>query len=201
MRRYIISTAAALALFSALAGFASAQTTSGTQPAPAGPAPLPVEPEAFTLTPFLGFGFSGNLENTPATFGVALGYGLTPNVAVEADLSFAPGGEQGVITEFDTSVWSLSGNVLYHFTPDLDFTPYVAAGLGILSGDADVEDLTPLVTDDTSTVFAWNFGGGLKTAMSERWGLRADLRYFNGDDFAPDHWRLFGGVVIRRIGQ
>ena len=43
----------------------------------------------------------------------------------------------------------------------------------------------------TSTIDA------VKTAMSERWGLRADLRFFNGDDFAPDHWRLYGGVVIR----
>jgi hypothetical protein len=29
----------------------------------------------------------------------------------------------------------------------------------------------------------------------------ADLRFFNGDDFAPDHWRLYGGVVIRQFGR
>ena len=71
----------------------------------------------------------------------------------------------------------------------------------MLSGDADIEEISPLVTDDTSTVLSWNFGGGLKTAMNERWGLRTDLRYFNGDDFAPDHWRLYAGVILRRIGQ
>lgn len=180
---------------------ASAQTTSGAQPSPAAPAPMPPEPEGFNITPFVGLGFSGDLENSPASFGVALGYGLTSRVAVEGDLSFAPGGEQGVITEFDTSVWSLSGNVLYHFSPDQNFTPYVAGGLGVLSGDAEVERVTGLVDDDTSTVFAWNFGAGVKTAMSERWGLRADLRFFNGDDFAPDHWRLYGGVVIRQFGR
>lgn len=202
MRRFPIVTVAATALFLAVAGLASAQTTSTAPPVQTtGPEPLAAEPEAFTLTPFLGVGFSGNLENAPAAFGVALGYGLTPRVAVEGDLSFSPNGEQGVITEFDTSVWSLSANLLYHFTPDYDVTPYVVGGLGILSGDADIEDVTPLVTDDTSTVFAWNIGAGVKTAMSERWGLRGDLRFFNGDDFAPDHWRLFGGVVIRRIGQ
>jgi opacity protein-like surface antigen len=158
--------------------------------------------EAFNITPFVGFDFGGNLENTPATFGVALGYGITSRIAVEGELSAAPGAEQGVITQFDTSLWSLTGNLLYHFVvPDANFTPYAAAGLGLLSGNADVEAMTDLVDDDTTTVFGFNFGGGIKTAMNSNWGLRADLRYFNGDDFAPDHWRFYGGVVLRRIGQ
>lgn len=201
MRQVFTIAAATLTLALALSSPAAAQRTSPVQPSPTAPEPLPPEPEEFNITPFLGLGFSGNLENAPATFGVAVGYGLTSRVAVEGDLSFSPGGQQGEIFEFDTSVWSLSGNVLYHFTPAQDFTPYVAAGLGILSGNADVEDFATVVDDDTSTVFGWNFGGGIKTAMNERWGLRADLRYFNGDDFAPDHWRLYGGVVIRGIGQ
>jgi opacity protein-like surface antigen len=202
MRPITIACAAA-ALMAALAGPAWAQsTTSQVQPSPAAPEPLPPEPEGFNLTPFLGVGFSGNLENSPAAFGVAVGYGLTPRVVVEGELSFAPGGEQGVITEFDTSVWSLSANVLYHFIGEAEnFTPYAVGGLGVLNGDADVENITPLVEDDTSSVFSWNLGGGVKTAMNENWGLRADLRFFNGKDFAPDHWRLYGGVVLRRIGQ
>lgn len=56
--------------------------------------------------------------------------------------------------------------------PDANFTPYAAAGLGVLSGNADVENVTDLVDDDTSTVFGFNFGGGVKTAMNDNWGLR-----------------------------
>ena len=192
-----------IALLVPLAGTAEAQADPDpVQPSAAAPESLPPEPEAFNITPFLGLGFSGNLENTPASFGVAVGYGLTPRLVVEGDLSFAPGGEQGIISEFDTSVWSLSANLLYHFVAESDnFTPYVAGGLGMLSGDAEIEDIVGPVDDDTSTVFSWNLGGGIKTGMNENWGLRGDLRFFNGDDFAPDHWRLYAGVVLRRIGQ
>jgi hypothetical protein len=58
-----------------------------------------------------------------------------------------------------------------------------------------------MVEDDTTNAFSWNLGGGVKAAMNERWGVRADLRFFNGDDFAADHWRLYGGVIIRNIGR
>lgn len=158
---------------------------------------LPPEPEAFNLTPFIGAGFSGNLENVPVAFGAALGYGWSPRLVFEGEVYFAPNAKQGVISEFDTSVWALSANVLYHFVNQSDrATPYVVTGLGVLTGDAEV---SPNI-DDTSSVLSWNFGAGVKTAMSRRWGLRADLRYFTGDDFAPDHWRIYGGVVLRRIG-
>jgi hypothetical protein len=69
-----------------------------------------------------------------------------------------------------------------------------------MRSDADAE-FTGLVDDDTTWNLGFNWGGGIKTAMSERFGFRGDLRYFTGDDLAPDHWRLYGGIVVRRIGQ
>lgn len=180
-------------------GVASAQTTAGQpDPQPAF-APLAPEPERLTLTPFLGFGFGGDFENTPASFGAALGYGMNSRVSVEGELYFAPGGQQGELIEFDSSVWSASANVLYHFVAE-DFTPYVTGGIGLLGADTDAES-TGLIADDTSTGFAWNWGGGVKSALSERFGLRADLRYVNGDELAPDHWRMYAGFIIRRIGR
>jgi opacity protein-like surface antigen len=178
---------------------APTQGTTTAQTPQTAPDPMMPEPEGLNVTPFLGLGFAGDYENTPATFGVALGYGLTDRVTVEGDFFSAPGGEQGELLEFDSSTWGLGANVLYHFMRE-DFTPYVSAGAGLLGANADVED-TGIIDDDTSTEFAWNWGGGVKTAMSDRIGLRADLRFFNGDELAPDHWRLYGGVVIRRIGQ
>jgi opacity protein-like surface antigen len=169
------------------------QTTQGTFSA------LPDEPEGFSVTPFVGLGFAGDFENSPTAFGVAAGFGITERVSVEGDLYFAPGGEQGELIEFETSIWSLSANVLYNFSGE-NFTPYVAGGLGVLNANADAEDLG-LTEDDTSSEFAWNWGGGIKSALSDRLGLRADLRFFNGDELAPDHWRLFGGVTIRNIGR
>jgi opacity protein-like surface antigen len=195
---------AALALVLALAPAAYAQdttTTTQTQTTQGTTfSAMPDEPEGFTITPFIGLGFAGDFENSPTAFGVVAGYGITERVAVEGDLYFAPDGEQGEPIEFNSSVWSLSANLVYNFAGQTGFTPYVAGGLGMLSADADAEDLG-LLEDDTSTQFAWNWGGGVKSALTDRFGLRADLRFFNGDELAPDHWRLFGGVTIRNIGR
>jgi opacity protein-like surface antigen len=197
-----ITIACAVALV--LTGSAWAQTTTPApvQPSPAAPEPLTPEPEAFTFTPFIGIGTSGDYENTPTALGAALGYGIDTRWAVEGELSFLPNGEQGDILEFETSVWTLSGNVLYHFLQE-DFTPYATFGLGWMGASADFEDtdLDLFFDDDTANKFAWNWGAGIKTAMNQNWGVRGDLRFFNGEDLAPDHWRLYGGVVLRRIGR
>ena len=74
----------------------------------------------------------------------------------------------------------------------------MAVGLGILSASTNADEVSN-IEDDTSTNFGWNWGGGIKAAVSPRFGVRADLRYFAGDDLAPDHWRLYGGVVLRRL--
>jgi opacity protein-like surface antigen len=192
---------AAVALVLAIAPAAFAQDPPQTTPPPAQGtfSPMPPDSEGFTITPFVGLGFAGDYENNPTALGVAAGYGITDRVSVEGDLYFAPDGEQGELVAFDTSLWSVSANVLYHFTGE-DFTPYLAGGLGMMGADTNAEELG-LTTDDTSTNFAWNWGGGIKSALSDRFGLRADLRFFNGDDLAPDHWRLVGGLTIRNIGR
>jgi opacity protein-like surface antigen len=82
--------------------------------------------------------------------------------------------------------------VLYHVIGER-VIPYVAGGLGFVNFD--LENIG-LAGDDTTTNFAWNWGGGIKSALNERYGLRADLRYIPGHDLSPSHWRLYGGVVI-----
>lgn len=198
-----LRTAAVLALTLAIAPAALAQTTT-PPPAPTEQPstfqPLPPDSEGFTITPFLGLGFAGDYENTPTAFGAAAGYGWNERVSIEGELFFTPGAEQGDVLQFDTSVTSLAANVLYHFTAD-DFTPYATIGLGMMFADAEVEDVVDAVDDDTDSALAWNWGAGIKSAMSDRFGLRADLRYFNADELVPDHWRLYGGVIVRNIGR
>lgn len=185
-----------------VAPLASAQPVAGAQPSPTNPQALDAEPESFNLTGFVGAAFGGGFDGTSSAFGGALGYGWSPRVALEGEFYVAPSGGQGLIDEYDLNLTAFSANVLYHFLNESNtFTPYAATGLGVLSGDSNIEEVTGLDIDDTSTVLTWNFGGGVKTAMDRRWGLRADLRYFTGKDFAPDHWRLYGGIIIRRIGE
>jgi hypothetical protein len=140
------------------------------------PAPLPPEPDMLTFTPFVGPGFGGDLESSPVAFGAALGYGLTPKWVLEGELSLMPDASEGDVTEFDATAWGLSANLLYHFSAER-VTPYVAAGVGVLNAHADLEE-AGLLSDDTSTAFAWNWGGGLKSAVNDQFGLRADMRYF-----------------------
>lgn len=195
-----------LAMVVALAHPSSAQQAPpqqpGVEPAQTAPDALPPEPGTFSVTPFIGIAFGGNLESTPGQFGIAAGYAMTERLSVEGEFFAAPGAEVGVLDSFETDIYSLSANILYHFLDSSEnFTPYGAVGLGALIGNTDLAERFDDVEDDSSTALSFNVGGGIKAAMNERWGVRLDARYFNGDDFAPDHWRVYAGVIFRSIGQ
>jgi len=196
----VTATAALAAIIAAAPAFAPpafAQTTGGQ--AGVQVAPLPPEPEGLTLTPFIDIGFAGSLDNSPAGLGVALGYGLDERLTVEGEFAFTPDAAIGAVLDVDSTLWAISGNVLYHFTAE-NVTPYVTGGLSTLGVNADEDDLLGL-EDETEWNLGFNWGGGIKTATSDRFGFRGDLRYFTGDDLVPDHWRFYGGLVIRELGR
>jgi opacity protein-like surface antigen len=172
---------------------AAAQTTPGTaRPAGASLQALPPEIDGITITPFVGLGFSGDLGNSPAGFGAAADYGLSSRASAEGELYFM----HGARSRLDTTVWSLSGDLIYHATGNgQSVTPYVAAGLGLMRGEIDDS-----AGSGSSSALSLNFGAGIKTAMSSKWGLRGDVRFFSGHDLAPEYWRLYGGVVFRQLG-
>ena len=204
VNRTLHTTSLAAALILSVSLFnppTAAAQAAAQQPPAAAISGLPPDVEAFTLTPFIGAGFAGDLENTPADFGLALGYGANRWISLEGELSLAPSVTQGEVLQFDTNYWSLSGNVLYHFFQP-QFTPYVTLGLGVVGSNPDL-DLSGILGDEDSstTSFAWNYGTGIKAAFSDRIGIRGDLRYFNAREVAPDHFRIYAGLVIRRIGR
>ena len=89
-----------------------------------------------------------------------------------------------------------SEHVIYHFdVPRV--TPYGVFGLGWERSNIDVDDPTVLIiVPDSSTEIAWNIGGGVKVPLNDRILARADLRRFQVNDIAPDHWRLYGGLTF-----
>jgi opacity protein-like surface antigen len=151
-----------------------------------------VEEGMWSITPFLGVGFGGNLEDSPLTLGFAAGYNVTPRIGVEGEFSYVRAAGQGVPITFDTSVYTFSGNVLYHFAAE-QVAPYVTLGIGLGHARADLEGLFVDV-DETSTEFALNFGGGVKANMGANLRFRGDVRYFNGNDLVPDFWRAYAGL-------
>lgn len=157
------------------------------------------EANTWSVTPFLHttLDVSGpDTANSPG-LGVAVSYDWTRNLAFEGDTSyfFDIAGDNA---DVDWSISTLTANALYHFDTKY-VTPYVAFGLGIEWSAFDVKnpDVLALYPDRSATEFAFNFGGGVKYALNDRWNARADLRRVQANDIAPDHWRLYGGVSFK----
>jgi opacity protein-like surface antigen len=152
------------------------------------------EANTVTVTPFVGVTF-GTSQDLGSSLGIggAIGYDWTPNLGFEFELGrvFDVAGDEQAR---DIQLTTITGNVIYHFDV-VRVTPYATVGLGWERVSIDVED--PDVEDpDSNTEIAWNFGGGVKIPINSRVLARADLRRFQGNDLAPDHWRLYGGVTF-----
>lgn len=126
---------------------------------------------AVTLTPMVGYqGFDSNLDiDDSAVYGLALGYNASKNWGLELDMRYAPTEAEDAGGP-DVDVWSVTGNVLYHFMPEQAFVPYLAIGLGGLQYDIDG-------TGGDDEDFIANWGGGFKYAIADSVDLRLDLRH------------------------
>ncbi|MFL6279033.1 MAG: outer membrane protein [Vicinamibacterales bacterium] len=154
------------------------------------------EPNTVTVTPFLtgAFGTSNGLGGSIG-IGVGVGYDVTRNLGVEGEIehSFDVLGNDA---NLDWSVTNYSANGIYHFDVK-HVTPYATFGLGVEHVGRTVNNPDPAALyAASSTEIAYNFGGGVKYPLSERFILRADLRRFQSTDLSPDFWRLYGGVTF-----
>jgi len=179
-----------------LASLVAVSSLLGTGLASAQPTDGPLVPGEITITPFIGFGFSGDLDSGTGVVGVAGGYNYNAKVSIEGEFNILPSPELNGLTEADATAWSLTGNLLYHFAKR-QFTPYAVVGIGF--GHSSAEGITPVVLtpfEDSSTEFVANFGGGVERPFSDRLRFRGDLRYFFGGDLVPDYWRISVGVTF-----
>lgn len=161
---------------------------------------LGICPRAWTLTPMLGYHFfDGGLDlDDEVSFGLAIGYNLTSNWALEADLRFTPSQtdfKQG--NNRDVDVWIIGGSVLYHFLPEQRLVPYLAVG-----GGGIIYDIEDAGGNDEDYMGYW--GGGFKYAINNAMALRLDLRHildYRNDDQDATDWRhqfsTMGGVTFQ----
>lgn len=193
--RLIIRTLAACAL-------AAAFLTSTAEAQPAAQTTTTISPGHWTATPFVGIGFSGDLDSATGAIGVAGGYVWDPRLSFEGEFSFLPSSENSGLVEVDTSAWSLTGNALYHFS-GRNWVPYGVAGIGFGHASADVNMNDPLIDslDTSSTEFVANIGGGVERALRNSTAFRGDFRYFFGGDLVPDYWRLSAGITLGFRGR
>jgi outer membrane autotransporter protein len=157
------------------------------------------DPDApgWIVTPFLGIAFGGKLETSPATGGVSIGYGGR-TFGFDGEIARMKG-QQGRLEQFDTTVWMFGLNATYDFDTDRAFTPYGLAGIVFQRVSADFSNLVTIPEiEDSDTATSWNVGAGIKTSLTERAGIRIDLRYISGrGDLAPDFVRLYFGFMWR----
>jgi hypothetical protein len=155
------------------------------------------EAKTLTVTPFLStsFGVSRDLGSSLG-IGAAVGYDWTSNLGFEAELGrvFDVAGDDDNV---DYRLTTMNANVVYHFDVKR-VTPYATLGMGWQLSDPEVKDpaLLTVSLPPSSTEIAWNFGGGAKMEINNRLLARADLRRFQANDLAPDHWRVYGGLTF-----
>lgn len=132
-----------------------------------------VRPGGVTLSPFAGeYRFEGNqivegttLKDSPV-YGLALGYNFSRRWAVEGVFSYIDSeASSGSVDNID--VYAAHLDLLYHFRPQMEFVPYVAAGLGGIS-------IHPGGESDQNGLF--NLGVGFKYFFTDTIGFRADVR-------------------------
>jgi hypothetical protein len=146
------------------------------------------------LAPFLGFTFQGEttlLDYEDAvgkwnwSFGAALGVLGAGPIGVEGLLVYTPGFFQqddppaGAPDVISSHALALMGNVVLT-TPrkwtEYGLRPYISGGIGLLRAAFDDElGVTPV----RSNQLGYNVGGGAVGFLTERAGLRFDLRYFS----------------------
>ena len=159
------------------------------------------EPRTVTVTPFVSVSF-GTTNGTPQDLGSSLGAGFgigydwTRNLGFELEFGhvFDVAGDD---ENLDWALTNIHANVIYHFDGVPRLTPYATLGIGSERSNPDFEVPDPLaLTAGSTNEVAWNIGGGVKVPVGDRLLARGDLRRFQANDLAPDHWRLYGGVTF-----
>lgn len=174
------------------------------------------------LTPFfLGSSFGADTSyltfdplSARAIYGGGAAWLMDRGLGAEADLAFVPAffeGERQLIV--NSSVFSLFGNVMVAAPLGLtreSLRPYAVGGLGLIRSYG--EEALPLgLFEISDRVLGVQLGGGAVGFVSDRVGLRFDLRHTRAvrrgeDPFDPvtgerktkvSFWRAAVGVVLR----
>jgi opacity protein-like surface antigen len=160
------------------------------------------------LTPYGGATFGADAPSSKPAFGASLTF-LGRVAGFEVDFGYAPDffneDADDVVLVGDSNVTSLMGNLVIA-VGNARVRPYGVIGLGLLRSRIDGGDFF----DDVSTNdFGFNIGFGAMGMVTDRVGLRGDLRYLRSledpevdDDFDVDvgnfdFWRATGGVTFR----
>jgi opacity protein-like surface antigen len=158
------------------------------------------------LTPYAGITFSGDTVESRAVYGGSLAFTAPTGLGFEVDFGYSPdffGSDRDIIPE--NNLTTLMGNLMFSGRISDNSRIYGSAGAGLLKPRVDdADDFFDVDRND----FGVNVGGGVILGVSERIGIRGDVRYFRNigdpepdDEFDLDfgnfsYWRATGGLAF-----
>jgi opacity protein-like surface antigen len=168
----------------------------------------------WVATPYLGINIAGDVEEGKGGVGGSIGY-IGGRLGFEFDFeryihffkdadvaNLVP--NQGI--DLDTDAMTFMGNVVapVRIKGATSWRPYGAAGLGLIRAMFDSASDVSMADQNN---FGFNLGGGVMYSLSDRVGLRSDLRYFRAlvdenereGGFSKDYgfWRATFGVTFQ----
>lgn len=117
--------------------------------------------------------------------GIAGGYTINPNVALE--LEYAYRNADAKYKDISNSKRTTESNAfmlnaIYNFTPSGPWQPYVGAGIGV--ADLNAEQIPGAIGGDFDSDynFAYQLIGGIGYRLASGWTLNGEVRYFGIND-------------------
>ena len=134
------------------------------------------------ITPYLGSAFGGDASSQHVTYGASAAWMSHGIVGVEFDGSIAPDlldEDDGVILGIaDSNVTTAMGSLVIGAPfGEPGIRPYFVAGAGLIKSR--VSDASNLFDIDENS-FGINVGGGVHVFVTDKVGIRGDVRYFRG---------------------
>ncbi len=132
--------------------------------------------QSFSISPVIGgitFDGKQHLETAPL-YGLRAGYNITKALGIEAlfDYSSTEPSRGGLVRGKNTDFYRYGGELLYHFFPDNNFVPYVAAGYA----GYNFKGAVPLGANSKIKGVA-DYGLGAKYFLTDNIALRGDVRH------------------------
>ena len=137
------------------------------------------------------------------SFGGSVGAPVTERLAVFGDLSYIPMGGTSVTILGSTMrtsarAFTFNGNLQYQLKPLRAVVPYAGAGLGFLRSSFDTSSNGPGLgsfnAEGSSMDVYFNFGGGFRYYVKERWGFKPEFMIFAGSN---TYVRFSGGIFYQ----
>lgn len=124
---------------------------------------------SFSISPVIGGYLYDGVQHldTNLVYGARAGYNITKHLGIEALFDYVNPTDSSKFSAKNVAMYRYGGELLYHFFPDNNFVPYIAAGYAGLNFDK----------IDTKTRGAADYGIGAKYFINDSFALRGDVRH------------------------